>query len=64
LGASVEARRERIQTTTPVDRGGTLEDQMVLNVIAYILSFNDDPQGDGELVPGEHLEGLIIEPLD
>ncbi len=64
LGESVEARRERIQTTMPVGRGGTLEDQMVLDMIAYILSFNGYPQGDGELVPGEHLEDLIIEPLD
>jgi hypothetical protein len=64
LGESVEARRERIQTTMPVGRAGTLEDQMVLDMIAYILNFNDYPQGDGELVPGEHLKDLIIEPLD
>jgi mono/diheme cytochrome c family protein len=64
IGETVEARRERIQTTMPVGRGGTLEDQMVLDMIAYILDFNDYPQGDGELVPGDHLEDLIIEPQD
>ena len=64
IGNSVEERREVIQTTMPQGRAGTLEDQMVLDMIAYILSVNDYPEGDGELVPGEHLEDLIIEPLD
>ena len=64
IGKSVEERRDVIHTTMPQGRGGTLEDQMVLDMIAYILSVNDYPQGDGELVPGEHLEDLIIEPLD
>jgi mono/diheme cytochrome c family protein len=64
IGKSVEERREVIQTTMPQGRGGTLEDQMVLDMIAYILSVNGYPQGDGTLVPGEHLEDLIIEPLD
>ena len=64
IGESIEARRERIQTTMPLGSAGTLEDQMVLDMIAYILSANEYPQGDGELVPGEHLQHIVIEPLD
>jgi mono/diheme cytochrome c family protein len=63
-GETMQARLERIHATMPAGRGGTLEQQMVLDIIAYILSVNGYPQGEGELVPGEHLQHIVIEPRD
>lgn len=59
---SIDDRRIRIQTTMPQGNPNSLSDQETLDIIAHILRQNRYPAGEHELLPGEHLEGLIIEP--
>lgn len=59
---SIDDRRIRIQTTMPQGNPNSLSDQETLDIIAHILRLNRYPTGEHELLPGEHLETLIIEP--
>lgn len=61
-GTTVLNRFERMRTTMPVGNPGGLTEQEYADIIAYVLSFNDYPAGDGELLPGPHLERILIEP--
>jgi S-disulfanyl-L-cysteine oxidoreductase SoxD len=40
---------DRIRTTMPIDRPGTITPQQNADVIAYMLKANQYPAGDGEL---------------
>jgi quinoprotein glucose dehydrogenase len=61
IGVSIDNRFQRIQRTMPQGRGGTLEDQQVLDIIAYIFLVNEIPAGESELLPGEHLAEMLID---
>lgn len=59
---SVWNRYSVIQASMPVGRGGTLSDMEYADIVAYILSYNKYPAGEHELVPGEHLDAVLITP--
>ena len=40
---------EKIQTTMPADRAGTLKPQQSADLVAYIFKFNDYPAGAADL---------------
>lgn len=40
---------EKIQVTMPADRAGTLSNQQVADLIAYVLRLNEYPAGDADL---------------
>jgi len=63
-GVSVADRFDRIQSTMPQGNPGSLDDQDVADILAYILSSNRFPAGDVELEAGEHLDQIIIGPKD
>jgi mono/diheme cytochrome c family protein len=42
---------DRIRVTMPMSRPGSLGRQQVVDVLAYMLSFNGVPPGDTELTP-------------
>ncbi len=55
-GNTIAERFERISTTMPEGKAGTLNDNEIIDVIAYILQFNGYPIGEQELEP----DGLIV----
>ncbi len=61
-GRTLAERFETIQTTMPLGKAGSLTAAEVVDIIAYILSYNDYPAGDDELVPGPHLEQIEVTP--
>lgn len=61
-GVTLAERFEKIQTTMPLGKGGSLTAQEVVDIIAHILNFNEYPAGDQELVPGPHLEQIEVTP--
>lgn len=63
-GQTLAERFERIQTTMPLGRGGTLRAQEVVDILAHILNTNRYPAGEDELLPGPHLEQILIEPSE
>jgi S-disulfanyl-L-cysteine oxidoreductase SoxD len=63
-GKTLAERFEKIQTTMPLGRGGTLQAQEVVDILAHILNFNKYTAGEDELVPGPHLEQILIEPQE
>jgi mono/diheme cytochrome c family protein len=48
-GRSVGELFEKVQTTMPADRAGSLKPQQSADVIAYMFKINDYPAGAGEL---------------
>jgi len=50
-GKTLEERFERIRDTMPLGNGNTLGDRTYMDILAFILQFNDFPPGDRELVP-------------
>jgi mono/diheme cytochrome c family protein len=50
-GVTLADMAERIRVTMPINRPGTLGRQQVVDVLAYILSFNGVPPSDAELPP-------------
>jgi mono/diheme cytochrome c family protein len=50
-GVTLADMAERIRKTMPIDRPGALARQQVVDVLAYILSYNGVPAGDAELPP-------------
>ena len=50
-GKTLEERFERIRDTMPVGNANTLGDKTYMDVLAFILQFNDFPSGNQELVP-------------
>lgn len=59
---SVYRRYSIIRETMPQGAGGMLSDQEYADIVAYVLSYNKYPAGDHELIPGEHLDAVIITP--
>ena len=60
VGVTVANRFDRIMTSMPPGRAGTLEPQTIADIVAYLLSANKYPAGEFELVPGEHLQRIDI----
>jgi mono/diheme cytochrome c family protein len=50
-GKTLEERFEKIRDTMPVGNANTLGDKTYMDVLAFILQFNDFPPGNQELVP-------------
>ena len=50
-GKTLQERFERIRDTMPLGNGNTLGDKMYMDIVAFILQFNDFPAGNQELVP-------------
>jgi mono/diheme cytochrome c family protein len=50
-GRTLEERFERIRDTMPLGNANTLGDKTYMDILAFILQFNDFPPGDRELVP-------------
>jgi len=62
VGQSVGDKFDRIHTTMPPGAGGTLQRDMVVDIVAFILSFNGVPAGDEELpADREYLDQIAIE---
>jgi S-disulfanyl-L-cysteine oxidoreductase SoxD len=56
-------RLERIRTTMPLNRGGSLEDETYLDLIVFILQTNGYPSGEEELeLDPDLLERIVVEP--
>jgi mono/diheme cytochrome c family protein len=51
-GRTLEERFETIRDTMPMANANSLGDKTYLDILAFILQFNDFPPGDQELVPG------------
>src|SRR4051794_10992102 len=50
-GKTLEERFERIRDTMPLGNPNTLGDKTYMDILAFILQFNDFPPGNQELVP-------------
>jgi mono/diheme cytochrome c family protein len=57
---TLAAKLERIRTTMPLNKPGSLEDQAYLDVIAHILAVNGYPAGDTELTPDSDLAEIMV----
>ena len=59
---SVNELFQFVSKSMPVGRPGSLTNQVYVDILAYVLSANGFPQGDGELTPEpEWLERILIE---
>jgi mono/diheme cytochrome c family protein len=50
-GKTLEERFETIRDTMPLGNANTLGDATYMDILAFVLQFNDFPPGDRELVP-------------
>ena len=50
-GKTLEERFETIRDTMPLGNANSLGDKTYMDILAFILQFNDFPPGDQELVP-------------
>ena len=50
-GKTLEERFERIRDTMPLGNPNSLGDKTYMDILAFILKFNDFPPGNQELVP-------------
>jgi mono/diheme cytochrome c family protein len=50
-GKTLEERFETIRDTMPLGNANTLGDKTYMDILAFILQFNDVPPGNQELVP-------------
>ncbi|MCW5714677.1 MAG: c-type cytochrome [Bauldia sp.] len=60
VGHTLAERFDRISTTMPIGAAGSLSEQVYLDIIAYILSFNGYPVGDTEMTPETDLAEIAI----
>ena len=60
-GKTLEERFETIRDTMPVGNANTLGDKTYMDILAFILQFNDFPPGNQELVP-ETAKVIVFEP--
>jgi mono/diheme cytochrome c family protein len=51
-GKTLEERFETIRDTMPLGNANSLGDKTYMDILAFILQFNDVPPGNQELVPG------------
>jgi mono/diheme cytochrome c family protein len=60
-GKTIADRFEIIRNTMPPGRRGTLDDQAYLDIVAYILRFNNIPAGNQTLQPNiDMLKQIVI----
>ena len=60
-GKTVAERFDTIRKTMPPQRGGSLDDQTYLDIVAYILRFNNVPSGNQALQPDlDKLKQIVI----
>src|SRR5580765_6550612 len=50
-GKTLQERFETIRDTMPLGNANTLGDKTYMDIVAFILQFNDFPPGNRELVP-------------
>src|SRR5439155_22589279 len=61
LGKTVANRFQNIRIAMPVGAPGSLDDQVYLDIVAYILAFNGAPAGNQKLLPDlPALERIVI----
>jgi mono/diheme cytochrome c family protein len=60
-GKNLGERFETIRDTMPLGNGNTLGDKTYMDILAFILQFNDFPAGNQELVP-ETAKAIVFEP--
>ena len=60
-GRTLEERFETIRDTMPLGSGNTLGDKTYMDILAFILQFNDFPPGNQELVP-ETAKAIVFMP--
>jgi mono/diheme cytochrome c family protein len=58
-GKTLQERFERIRDTMPLGSPTTLDDKTYMDILAFILQFNDFPPGNQELVP-ETAKGIVF----
>jgi mono/diheme cytochrome c family protein len=58
-GKTLEERFERIRDTMPLGNANTLGDKTYMDILAFILQFNDFPPGNQELVP-ERAKAIVF----
>ncbi len=59
-GKSIAERFEIIRTTMPPRKEGSLDDQTYLDIVTYILRFNNVPSGNQALKPDINLLKQIV----
>jgi len=59
-GKTLAERFETIRNTMPPGRRGSLDDQAYLDIVAYILRFNDIPAGKQALQPDINMLKQIV----
>jgi mono/diheme cytochrome c family protein len=60
-GKSLGERFERIRDTMPLGNGNSLGDKNYIDIVAFILQFNQFPPGSRELVP-EAAKTIVLSP--
>ena len=58
---NLQERFERIRDTMPLGNANSLGDKTYMDIVAFILRFNDFPPGNQELVP-ETAKVIVFEP--
>src|SRR5262245_44505882 len=60
-GKTIADRFETIRSTMPPNKGGSLDDQTYLDIVTYILRFNNIPAGNQALQPNVNtLKQIVI----
>jgi len=60
-GKTLQDRFEKIRDTMPLGNANTLGDKTYMDILAFILQFNDVPPGNQELVP-ETAKAIVFVP--
>jgi len=59
-GKTIAERFELIRTTMPPNKAGSLDDQAYLDIVTYILRFNNVPAGSRSLEPDPNVLKQIV----
>ena len=59
-GKTIAERFETIRTTMPPGKAGSLDNQTYLDIVTYILRFNDVPAGNRALEPDPNVLKQIV----
>jgi S-disulfanyl-L-cysteine oxidoreductase SoxD len=59
-GKTIAERFELIRTTMPPNKAGSLDDQAYLDIVTYILRFNNVPAGSQALQPDINMLKQIV----
>jgi len=59
-GKTIAERFELIRTTMPPNKAGSLDDQAYLDIVTYILRFNNVPAGNRALEPDPNVLKQIV----